>query len=418
MKDEEREGQREGINRDISVSPQEWVSVFQASRMPVLVLDSQYIVIAANPATTQLTGKPAEEILGKTCYEIFHGKDTATPPEGCPMEKLIKSGHLEPFEFEMKTPGGFFSVSCTPVFYEQGNLKRIIYIGTDITERKLAEQKYKNILETSIDGFAAVDTRGRFLEANDAYCRMTGFSHEELLRMSVQDMEAMENPEENIKHFEKVIAQGNDRFESKHRRKDGTVYDVEISVQYSGNQGGMLIAFVRDITERRQAEEILKESKERLLAAVRLSQIGIFDHNQRTDTVYWSPQQRVIHGWGPDEPVTLQAFLDLVHPEDREKITESVRHAHDPAGDGIWDVEHRIIRRDGSIRWLKGRAQTFFEGTGDARRPVCTIGAVLDITKRKQIEMIMLERGEILEKIFDATHVAIVYLDKDSNISA
>jgi signal transduction histidine kinase len=82
----------------------------------------------------------------------------------------------------------------------------------------------------------------------------------------------------------------------------------------------------------------------------------------------------------------LHAFLKLVHPEDREMIAAAVRRAHDPSGDGIWDVEHRIIRRDGTVRWLKERSQTFFEGEGDARRPVRTVGAVLDITERRRAE--------------------------------
>jgi PAS domain S-box-containing protein len=146
------------------------------------------------------------------------------------------------------------------------------------------------------------------------------------------------------------------------------------------------VGAVLDITERRNAEEAQRASEEVLRAAVSVAQIGIFDHDQRTDTIYWSPQQRAIHGWGPDEPISLQSFLGLVHPEDRDRITAAVLRAHDPAGDGIWDVELRIIRRDGSIRWLKERSQTFFEGEGDARRPVRTIGAVLDITDQKLAE--------------------------------
>jgi len=147
-----------------------------------------------------------------------------------------------------------------------------------------------------------------------------------------------------------------------------------------------LIGISRNITERRRADEARRESEERLRAAISVSHIGIFDHDHSTDTIYWSPQQREIYGWGPDEPVSLPTFLELLHPEDRESVMAAVRRAHDPTGDGIWDVEHRIIRRDGSIRWLKERSQTFFEGTGDARRPVRTIGAVLDITDRKKTE--------------------------------
>ena len=82
----------------------------------------------------------------------------------------------------------------------------------------------------------------------------------------------------------------------------------------------------------------------------------------------------------------MQDFLKLVHPDDVESIVASIRRAHDAAGDGIWDVVHRIIRRDGTVRWLRERSQTFFEGEGDARRPVRTVGAVLDITDRKRAE--------------------------------
>ena len=139
-----------------------------------------------------------------------------------------------------------------------------------------------------------------------------------------------------------------------------------------------------DITDRKRAEEALRASEELLRQAVRVSNIGIFDHDQLTDTIYWSPRQREIHGWSPDEPITLSDFLGLVHPEDYEGIVAAVRHAHDPQSDGIWKVEHRIIRRDGTIRWLSERSQTFFDGEGDSRHPVRTVGAVHDVTEQKQ----------------------------------
>jgi PAS domain S-box-containing protein len=85
----------------------------------------------------------------------------------------------------------------------------------------------------------------------------------------------------------------------------------------------------------------------------------------------------------------------MLHPEDRERIAAAIRRAHDPAGDGLFDVEQRIIRPDGEVRWLVTRSQTFFEGEGDGRHPVRTVGAVLDATEWKRVEERLAEAQEI-----------------------
>jgi two-component system cell cycle sensor histidine kinase/response regulator CckA len=147
-----------------------------------------------------------------------------------------------------------------------------------------------------------------------------------------------------------------------------------------------IAAVCRDVAESRRAQVALQTSEERLRQAVRVSQIGIYDHEQRTDRLYWSAQQRAFFGLSADEPVSLDVFLELVHPEDHGVIASAVKRAHDPAGDGSFDVEYRILRRDGVVRWLSNRGQTFFEGEGAARRPVRSVGAVVDLTERRRAE--------------------------------
>ena len=254
-----------------------------------------------------------------------------------------------------------------------------------------SERNYRDIFNTTKDALFVHDAgSGNIIEINTTVEEMYGYSREEILHRQVQDLSAGGSPyslQEAREWIRKTFEEGPQHFEWLAKRKNGELFWTEVVLSVTRISGaGRVLAVVRDITERRQAEEALRERDERLRQAVRVSQIGIFDHDQRTGAIYWSPQQRAIHGWGPDASVTLQAFLDLIHPEDREYVAASVRRAHDPAGDGIWDVEHRIVRRDGTVRWLKERSQTFFEGDGDARRPVRTIGAVLDITERKKTE--------------------------------
>ena len=119
-----------------------------------------------------------------------------------------------------------------------------------------SESLHRRILQSAMDAFWLTDRQGRLLEVNDAYCKMSGYSAAELLGMSIQDVEALETLEELQKHVQIVIETGKDRFESRHRRKDGSFFDVEISVM--AQEDGSLVVFLRDITERKRAEANLR----------------------------------------------------------------------------------------------------------------------------------------------------------------
>ena len=128
------------------------------------------------------------------------------------------------------------------------------------------EKRRLAILDTAMDGFWLFDKHGCLLEVNETYCRMTGYSAKELLTMHINDLEIIETARETDDHILKVIVQGEDRFETRHRRKDGSIFDVEVSVQYQQNDGGQFVAFLHDITERKRAEEALIDSEHRYRA--------------------------------------------------------------------------------------------------------------------------------------------------------
>jgi PAS domain S-box-containing protein len=125
------------------------------------------------------------------------------------------------------------------------------------------QQKYATILRTSFSGFWLTDMHGRLLEANDAYQLLSGYSRDELLKMRISDLEAKEDEPETMRRIARVRATGHDSFETSHRRKDGTIFDVDVAVTYLDLEGGQMVVFLRDISARKQAEQVLEHSRER-----------------------------------------------------------------------------------------------------------------------------------------------------------
>lgn len=123
----------------------------------------------------------------------------------------------------------------------------------DFFKKNESEEKYKKIVQTSIDGFWVNDAEGNILDVNNAYCKMVGYTREELLKMKISDLEAKEDLEATKKHIKKIIETGGDRFETKHRRKDGEIVTIDASVTYSKNTG--FIVFMRDVTRENEENE-------------------------------------------------------------------------------------------------------------------------------------------------------------------
>jgi PAS domain S-box-containing protein len=139
-------------------------------------------------------------------------------------------------------------------------------LSVELGERRLVEKALRDshdvlhrILETTRDGFWRIDAQGRLLEVNSAYSRLSGYTREELLQMYVTDLEAAESPEAYTHHRQRLLEIGNELFETVHRRKDGSVWHVEISLSHQQKADGETYAFLRDISERKRNEELIEK---------------------------------------------------------------------------------------------------------------------------------------------------------------
>ncbi len=130
------------------------------------------------------------------------------------------------------------------------------------------EERNQAILQTALDGFWLADLQGRLLEVNGTYCRMSGYEAHELLGLHISDLEASESVDDTNSRIERIMKEGEGRFESRHRRKDGIIFNVEVSARYQPKDGGRFVVFLQDISTRKQAEEKLQQNlqeKETLL---------------------------------------------------------------------------------------------------------------------------------------------------------
>jgi PAS domain S-box-containing protein len=188
---------------------------------------------------------------------------TGMPLKWFPSDQITKDGARLPAE-----------TSVFPLKNKEGKIIGFRGVSRDITERKQAQEEYQTIIQIAMDGFWLTDLEGHFLDVNEAYCKLIGYSRDELLSMSIADVEAAEKPEDVLKHIQKIKEVGSDRFETRQRRKDGEIIDVDISVTYLPVHGGRLFQAIRDITQRKRAEEARKLLEQKAQLASRLASVG------------------------------------------------------------------------------------------------------------------------------------------------
>lgn len=175
-----------------------------------------------------------------------------------------------------------------------------------------ARHTYETILKTTLAGFWICDTSGRILDVNESLCQMLGYSRQELLSMTIPEVEADETPEDVDRRIRVIVEQGYDRFESRLRRKDGTPLHIDASVSHLADSGGMFFAFIRDITERKRTEAALRESERRFRIALQNSSIVVY--NQDRDLRYTWIYNPLL-GFEP-EGIIGRTDVDLLLPED------------------------------------------------------------------------------------------------------
>nr|MBP7055843.1 PAS domain S-box protein [Candidatus Omnitrophota bacterium] len=290
--------------------------------------------------------------------------------------------------------------SLKPVKDKSGKVIFMVPEGRDITESRLADkelldsqEEYEIVVNNALDGIWWVDMEGDFKQVNDAYCKMSGYSQKELLNMNISDVEHNETKADVKRHIQLIKEAGKLSFETKHRRKDGSVYDLEVNVKYIPMHGGRLIAVIRDITERKDKERIIKEGRARLDLALVSSGMGVWSFDIGRNKRDFDGQTCYLLGIDKEKfSGTPEEFYGVVHPDDRQTIKETLSKAIKE--NGVYRCEYRVVRPDKSIRHIAARGSVEYD---EKARPLRVNGVIWDIAENKRKEEELLESKRLLD---------------------
>jgi rsbT co-antagonist protein RsbR len=352
--------------------------------------DSTYIDYRAPNGETYV---PPESFLGKTTAEIF-------PPElAQPFLQGIEqalAGNPYLLEYALP-PGGFFEARITAIDEDT-----VLTLVRDITERKQTEEALRMAqlsLDYSIDGVQWLDRNAQHIYVNEALCRQLGYTREELLALSIADIDPAFPVGAWDSIWNEVKTQGFVKLETHHRRKDGTLIPVEVTSNYLAfNDKEFLCAFVRDITERKQAEKTLYEQQALLQGILDNAPFGLFAVDRDGRYVMCSRVAAANLGLTPEQ---------VVGKTDYAILPQAVADANAEKYQRILDTgnfqEHEFV-----LEQANEPSQVFLHNwfpisdPNGQRYAVC--GIISNITERKQAEA---ERANFQEQIIAAQRHAL-----------
>jgi PAS domain S-box-containing protein len=355
----------------------------------VIVQGTPLRLVFANTAVTDIVGYSVEELVSLEPEQIWgtvHPDDRDIPIQRYE-DRMAGQPAPQRYEFRIIRKDGqvrwIETFSMRTEYHGQPAVQAVLI---DITERRLAEkglieseEKYRSVVEQSADSIFLMDAETRrVLEANPAFRTLLGYTPDEIRALTVYDF--LVQPREDIdSRIEKALKEKRNFLgERKYRRKDGSLVDVEVSVAVAVLRGRQVMCVVaRDITERKRAEEALRQSEEKYSNLFQHSNDAIFLHDLEGNIIDINQQVLEQFGYGKSEMLALKAHQ--LHPPE---AAERCRWAFDTVGrEGIANFETSFVRKNGETFQAEVSSSLFRIGDQTVIQ-----GIVRDVTERKRVE--------------------------------
>jgi PAS domain S-box-containing protein len=379
-------------------------------------------IIFMNKACQELSGYSIEEIPTVTDWiEKLHiEKAKQVNIDTYKLKSRQKRG-----EFLLKTKSGetvVWDFSAAPIGKTPDGRKMVITIATDVTQRKHiemalkeSEQKYRTYVDNSTVGIFVADSKGQYQDVNIAGCELVGYTREELLALSVLDIDP--EPGEQVKH--KVLlalkTTGFFRGERKLHIKGGSIIDVDLQAVRLDDDTYM--AFCFDVSERKRMENLViqntedvKRLNERFSLAADAAGIGVWELELTNNDLSWDENMFKLYGFNKgDIKDNYESWRNSVHPDDIEEAEAEIQKSI-KAGKGF-DTEFRVVWPNKEIHHLKAFVRIENDENG---MPLRMTGVNYDLTEQKQLEENIRRQHNMLEHILNSIPQAVFWKDLNS----
>ncbi|MGA2992091.1 MAG: PAS domain S-box protein, partial [Candidatus Korobacteraceae bacterium] len=403
---------RKEMEQQLQATAQRLTAILNRAPIGIDLSDDEGRFLETNPAFERITGYSAGELKGMTFYDLTHPGERARNQE---YMAELKAGKVQSYEMEkryLRKDGKTIWVRVVGSRVDAGHTMGIV---EDITERKEAAaqlqasaERLHAILERAPVGIAITDRKGRLVEFNAALLRMCGYSAEELKGTSFTRYTHPDDIAENLQLFNQAAngALPSVEIQKRFMRKDGQV--IWVRVISSGLNKDFMIGIVEDVTARKQAEQQLRETAERLQAILENAPVGISIADPRDGRILESnaAYQRIV-GYSAEE-LKGMTFKNYTHPDDLPHNL-ALLDAINTGKSQHYELEKRYLRKDGKTVWVRARRSRL---NGEH-----SIGIVEDITERKRVVEELRRSEARFRGLIESSIVGILVRSADGRVT-
>jgi len=405
-------------------SPDLEKTLLQEIPAAIIVHGSHGEILSCNKKAQEMLGVTKKEMVGRNVvdpgWEYLNNNGYVLPSENFPVNQVLASKKtVEDFTIGLRRPNQsdiqWVYVNANPVLDNAGEVSQVIVTFVDITEVKKAEEAFRRTrfsVDQSIDSIYWLDAEGNILDVNDAATSNLGYTKEEFLSMKVHDLGDEFLPDVWKSHWKLIKEKKHLLFEATQIRKNGTAVPVETNSNFVVFDGEELVyAFTRDITDRKRAEEALKESEKKIKSIIEHSSEMFYIHDTNNILTYVSPQSIRIFGYTPEEMKINWTQLITDNPLNEAGILHTQNALKTGKKQPLYQLE--IQCKDGSIAWIEIDESPLKDEQGNV---VGIVGAVQNITERKHSEEALRDSEKQFRTLFETSRDALGFASPEGII--